>query len=171
MGKINKNQYEYRARSAAQRMEEQREIVTLTPEQHDQLAIICERRHWMHCLSGKELYFTSWGCYGEAIELFCNFTGEENNFKRMIEKTGINYNTDAFNKVMAEVENGDNDSYHVGLDEEGAQDKRYAMIDIAIEQYVKAIEEMNTLIEQFLEYVDETHGTSYCPTGALRALI
>lgn len=162
MAYLTKDQYNYRASAAAERMIENATNENLTERQHELLATICAKRHVFHCVDARDLYYETRD-YEYALNLIMPDSGEDT-FISLIESTGIT------GKVVDEI-----------LDELAQCDREVSYMDTVslhededkteydvIMDYGRLIERVNTLVERFLGYVDDTCNTNYKPTGALR---
>ena len=167
MAYLTKEQYNYRRESAAQRMADNAEIETLTPEQHEILAELCALRHWLHSeVRPISFYYTSHSDYDTLTELTSDLTGEERNFAKIIEETGIDFDLTNLRNIISDLSVMDTDGYTEELSED--DDERKEQIEEIISEYGRLQENINTEIEKFLAQVDKEYGTNYCPTGALR---
>jgi len=168
MSYLSQADYAHRDQNARLRMQDNAEITTLTPDQHEALATLCATRHWLHCLSGDVLYNTEHPEYDQVSELVTDITGEgEATIIDLIEATQIQYDTTKIKEYMNQIELMDNDAMHEGL-EEADEDTQNEMIYTAKSAYSTVLNEINNEIERFLKLVDREHETNYCPTGALR---
>lgn len=163
MAYLKKEQYDRRSANAALHMEEQKNIETLTEEQHELLALICAMRHELHCISPEKFYYTEGAGYEELTDMVTDFCGDEKNFKNLIKEVEIEYDTTIIEDIMTDFENGGGDR-----DDEWGQEVNEEYRNNCIEGYGKLISKMNTAIEEYLRYIDSEYGTEYCPTGALR---
>jgi hypothetical protein len=153
MAYLTKEQYNYRRESAAQRMADNAEIETLTPEQHETLAYICKMRHELHC-NPTGIFYTGGADYDRLVELVSDYTGTENNFMRIASEAGL---PPLHIELYDEYDN----------DSAGEWDEDFK-IDEAEQECIAYVERLNTTIETWLRAIDEEHGTNYAPTGALR---
>jgi len=173
MGKINKEGYERKREWAANRMAANKEINTLTEEQHDALANLASFRHELHT-NQKSLFNTGSANYDNFWKMI--WDGEANEFSELNEKLNevglpllpryspLELSNDMdFNDV--EIIDGDI-IYEVGIDSENErwQDK----YDYAYSEVIDYAEKINTDIENYLSEIDEKYDTNYTPTGASR---
>lgn len=169
MSYLNRDQYEARARSAANRMYENSQIQTLTTDQHIALATVCSIRHEMHSNNQSSMYYTEHGKYRSWIEL-------SNTINKLLTDAGLEKisgleisedqpsDQDTYmydNDQLAELCDYDGDM----SDEDSIRDAYHAY---GIAMAHQRSESINTTIESYLRDIDDKHGTSYCPTGALR---
>lgn len=150
MGSVSKEGYERKREWAARRMAENAEIESLTEEQHEYLAKLCNFRHELH---------TSWR------SAFNPYSAEFSRFSREISEYSDNQDLiyegmKLFGKApFAATDYPTFDSY----EEDGYEDYDEAF-DAACEEFRK----INSDIESFLLEIDKEHGTDYCPSGATR---
>ena len=154
MGIISKEGYESKARYAAKRMAANKEIETLTEEQHDALSWLCSVRHELH--SNKDSFFISESSDSGKLYDYIDF--EINQKLSECELPKINWSVPAFQITT------DTDFYYNIPESEQNDDKYFELKSECYEQ----LEEINKDIEKYLRKVDEEHKTNYCPTGASR---
>ena len=144
MAYISKEGYERKKEFAARRMEENRQINTLTAEQHEVLAWLCEVRHEVH--SNWNSMFLSESPHAVLWERLDDIN---NRLSAVNLPNKLRWNADAI----------DNDAtYQIsGLTYEAAHEE---MCDF--------LNRVNNDIESFLLSIDKKHKTAYCPLGATR---
>lgn len=153
MAYLSKEAYERKQAYADRRMRENREIETLTEEQHDVLSWLCSIRHKIHSMNTEHL--------------FCSQSSDYDNWRYI----------DTFyydNEIMTELNsvnlpkwewNFDSSSVTTDADEDINIDEVW---NDAIYEISGIIERWNESIEDYLRKIDEQYGTSYCPTGRSR---
>lgn len=155
MAKLNKQQYEYRREAAFSRMQENKEnCSSLTEEQHDALTQICTIRHEIHSNIDSAFNVES-TIYSKIIEWL---DGESNYSINMLLKNAGLDNILFWNCDLEKVPNS-YDYIDMGYDYEEALDEHYSLFS-----------RINNEIEDFLRKIDQTHKTSYAPTGTHRIL-
>lgn len=160
---LNKNQYDYRDRSAQKRMEQNALIETLTEEQHEALAGICYIRHKMHSnidriIKGDDEILK------EVTEK--NLALEEADLKPIpgiptdkydIEITSLDFEIE-YDEDMPER-----------YDENEKETKEWLnWYEDTYERLYNEVEKWNKNIEKYLTEIDKKHKTNYAPSGALR---
>jgi hypothetical protein len=153
MSILNKDQYQRRAENSAKRMEIQKQISSLTEEQHDAIAKVCSMRHDLHSNLDALLIsesvnfstFNSWLC-GDNDE----------SFNMLLKNVGI-----------------DNDLSWSPEDlpaDDSMWSEFYSDYDEFYEEEYEIASNIHLQIENFLRKIDAEHGTSYAPTGFQRIL-
>lgn len=168
MSFLSKDEYERRALNAGRRMEEQREITTLTEEQHDKLAALCGLRHDAHCAKGLVLYYAEYAEHDTYRELFTNLTGLEHNFAEMIKEIDPEYDTTELEEIITQITNLETDAELLDVCPDATDEEILKHAEENIFAYDDLMEDVNREVERFLSYIDVKHGTRYCPTGAYR---
>ena len=182
MSYLKKEQYEARANNAAQNMADNKDIDTLTEEQHDALAQVCSIRHVLHGNNQKAVFFSNYANHSDWYTYLDNsFSGEQGVINTLLQEAGLPI---IEGLQLSEDLPSDNDSEFLSIEEmadtcnfdneDNLEDEDYE--EAVIEAYTsygtqkcyQAAELINDLIEQYLKNIDQEHGTSYCPTGALR---
>lgn len=135
---------------AEKRMEENAQVETLTPEQHEALATICKIRHQIHSMNRENLYSV------EAVDFdmwrYIDTANYDNGITELIEEVSLPEWDWQFNCIDAP----DSEDYS----EENYEEQINLIYDI--------VDEWNSSIERYLFDIDKTHGTTYCPTGVAR---
>ena len=144
MAILNKEQYAYRNESAAKRMIENSTISSLTEEQHSFLSELCKFRHDLHC-NQEALFLTESAKHEAWTDYICDL---DDNASSLTLGTIIGSEYDYVTDMTYEFDDLDRDE----------------AMALALEN----ANELNNKIETFLQTIDETHGTNYCPTGKLR---
>lgn len=144
MAVLDRDAYNRKAEWAARRMVQNKEIKTLTEEQHDALAELCELRHNVH--ANWDTLFVGENCR-EIDAQICS--SDDMELCAKIEElfgvkpfAGIDYPTSYIYDVMG-----------------------YDSYDDAYESACDMFAELNNQIETFLLKIDKEHGTNYCPCG------
>ena len=174
MGYLTKEAYEGKEEWARKRMEKNKEITTLTEEQHDALAEICRLRHKGHCAEEKVLFCSQYPEHTFFWSLI-DTENETNPIKELIKENnlpewnwkcdGVDYPTDFDIYEIKEV-SVDGKDYEITdemSDEEKYRIEEECLLCLGNLQY-----EWNRSIEKYLRKIDEEHGTNYCPSGATR---
>lgn len=159
MAYLNKKQYDYRRESAAKRMQENKEIDTLTEDQHDILSELCKIRHKIH--SDKKNVIIS----------------DDENYKAKLIRINIKL-MELELPYMEFIPCGEGDYIDIdtidGLyeyDEVPEDDEeRKEWYDNNYWRISEELEKLNSQIEKYLKGIDEKYNTNYCPTGNLRML-
>ena len=153
MAYLNKKQYDYRREKAAERMQKNAEINTLTEEQHELIANLCTARHELH--SNKPIIEDHQGLKNNLLKINDEIRKvglEPMNFIGFY-SDGDYIDIDEINEL--ERDNEDND-------------KKQEWYDSNYERISSELEDLNTKIEKYLLEIDKKYGTNYCPTGLLR---
>ena len=151
MAILTKEQYDKRTENAIIRQENNKQVTTLTEEQHELIAEVCNMRHKIHS-SDKELY------------------NMESLFSEEASKWIDEINSKLKEVNLSKIENipriedipTANDVYDGLIDEDEEEDN--------VEEFFKIMNILNNSIEKWLSNIDFEHGTKYCPTGAHRIL-
>jgi hypothetical protein len=191
MAYLSKEQYAYRRESAARRMAANKDNCdTLTEEQHDALAYVCQARHELHD-KYRAAYFTEYGDHDKwwGGVLDNPFTGEMGAINQALVDAGLpaieglsmpeDLPNDCYREYMtvAEALEEAGIEYPEDLfDEDGDVDYSHEeanrvmneLLYYHLSQVADAAEKINAKIERYLRGIDEEHGTNYEPTGALR---
>ena len=141
MAYLDKEAYERKNEYAAKRMIKNSMIETLTPEQHEVLANVCQMRHRMHT---------------HQDALFISGSSDHTLFWSWIDYK--------INEMLSEVglpEMKFYDAYVTDLTYE-IDELTY---DEGYEIMIEYAEKVNDTIENYLRKIDEKHETEYCPTG------
>lgn len=153
MAYINNTGYENKREWAARRMAENKEIETLTNEQHELLEELCSFRHELH---------TNWdSAFNPQSGSFNRFANEISSFS--VGLTGHDLHTricEAFGTAPF------NPIDYPTLDD--YEDYDYDNVDEAYDDACSLFSRINNEIELFLTNIDKEHDTSYAPTGATR---
>ena len=185
---LSKDQYQRRAENAQKRMDEQKEVSSLTEEQHEAIAEVCRMRHELHC-NQDSAYLTEstganiWRSYldnesGQGlINSILNAAELETINSLQLSDSHID---DSYSYWMSDEDVLEtlNIEYSSNfLDENGklddsdeADELRNDISNAIIESSYEETHEINNKIENFLRKIDEEHGTSYAPTGSQRLL-
>lgn len=174
MGKIDKDGYDRKREWAAKKMAAQREIETLTEEQHEALAEVCRIRHTFHCemydyfdgeapTEGWEIFEKINDLLSDAGLKTIDFTDYDmlpcvNDYYYVIsdeERDGWEAKADKFNSKRQ------GGLMHNGLSLWKEESGEY-------DTFCDGIEELHNQIENYLYAIDREHGTSYAPSGATR---
>ena len=166
MAKLSKDIYDKKANWASERMERNKEIKSLTVNQHDALSTIASKRHNLHVSSGgnpsrydSEGYYNFFGSTfldgkGKLIEII-----EENNLPKFKPYLII----DEFTYLGGDEWNDDEiDGYDENLDL-GSEDydKKY---DAYLNIILNNIELLDQSVRDYLAYIDYLYGTNYAPS-------
>lgn len=151
MSYLNKEQYDYRRESAAQRMEDNARIESLTEEQHETLAWLCQIRHNIHC-NMKVLWNDQNGQHNEYINYIDHVINDRLN--------SVGLNVIRFDKsdMIPTASDWDADYWGGG----------WTSYEDAYEYCMNHYYIQHGIIESYLLTIDNEHGTNYCPSGALR---
>lgn len=157
MAHLNKEQYARRSENAAKRMEANAAIPTLSEEQHEALANLCNARHNLHCDMEAAAKTNENGLLQEIQEANIYLHNA-----KLPPIPGIGTDDDDFIDIdsiseLIEIENRDTSS-----------DDHEKWVYEKLEAICDQLEELNTTIEKYLASIDQKYGTSYAPTGALR---
>lgn len=142
MARKSKEEYAMHTENAKGRQEEMKSITTLTEDQHDALAKVCSIRHELHT-NQKSIYRSESSKFSELI----NYMDGE--IKNILLSVGLK-NDLKWNVIDLPCDYDCEDA------EQGLSD---------VYDFVAKV---NKQIENYLRNIDAVHGTSYCPTGALR---
>lgn len=154
MAYYSKEIYEKKAMWAENRMERNKEIETLTEEQHEALSYIASKRHNLHTMrAGSSKYeaytkfFGSEFCDGELYNIIT-----ENQLPDMINTITIDFNT-----FM------DDDWNEEGLD--CSTDEYQYAYDDAVSASENNVDSLDQDVRDYLAYIDSIHSTDYAPMG------
>ena len=146
-----KEQYQRHAENAHRRNQENKEITTLSEEQHDALAALCAFRHELHT-NQKSLFNTESSNHSDYIRSL------DGGIMDSLDEVGLP------NSLTFDIFSFESDSEY-DEDIDGNYDEWY---EKSIAGVFSFVEKVNSEIESYLREIDKIHGTSYCPTGALR---
>jgi hypothetical protein len=182
MAYLTQEAYDRKREYAARRMEDNREIETLTEEQHDALSKVCEDRHRLHGHGMSEaIYCTEHPNNRDWYEIIDDpYTGERGAINTVLEEARLpiienlelpdcpddqwrEYQTveEAGEELEVEREDGEDDDDY----ESKVSDAHY---QYGVSKCHDIAESINAKIEDYLRSIDDEHGTHYCPSGATR---
>lgn len=151
MAKLTKEQYERRTENAVRRHDGNKHITTLTEEQHNIIAEVCDMRHKIHS-SGDELY------YVESV-----FSSEASRWLEEINSRLITVRLPHIDNIPCAEDMPTAEDKYCGIIEEETEEEN-------VEKFYSMMNELNNSIEQWLTRIDAEHGTNYCPTGTHRMM-
>lgn len=172
MAKLTKEQYERRKENAHYRHERNREITTLTDEQHTGLALLCSARHEFHSTDWSDFYNDQSGGQDRAWSYIYNEAGSTTytqeipgaEFMRIIDEHNLPEldlselaGDSSYHPLLSDIE--------LGIETDMNKQEYY---DYACDYYSDFKSRINRAIESYLSQIDREHGTNYCPTGAHR---
>lgn len=146
MGFVSKEGYERKAAYVARKMEENRLVETLTEEQHDVLAWLCNLRHEMHT---------------NQHPLFLNESAEFSEIWQKYEEIYDKLTDCGLDTIELPASEDIPCDFDLEIDSDFDYEETYG-------DFVKIMEDINNRIEVYLHDIDKKHGTEYCPTGATR---
>jgi len=145
-----KETYERKAEWAANRMEENSKIESLTEEQHSALAKLCSFRHELHC-NQDSLFITESANYNKYHEML----------DEGVNTILINAGLLIINGIATDFMPSDMDlAYGCAEEWETLEEGK----EIALNQAIA----INEKIETYLLQIDNKYGTNYCPSGKSR---
>jgi hypothetical protein len=148
--------FEGKEKYAARKMLSNREIKTLTQNEHEILDKLCEMRHQLHISSGS--MWNSESSESDTIKrYFRDLLIEIDGMELVINIDDIETDIDFYFEVEEEEIDSDSEEY-----EELRRD--------SLERHLEQINYLNTQIEEFLKKIDDVHGTQYRPTGGSRKI-
>lgn len=154
MSYLNKEQYEYRRESAARRAADNKQIETLTEEQHDLIAEVARMRHEIHC-NTDSMYNCESGNYDKWQWIDNGSEGINNRLTAVgLPKIEWTYLVESFPTSE--------DRYN-GIIDNTDEAEEYNR-----NEYYKMMGRLNSNIEVYLTMIDREYGTHYAPTGELR---
>lgn len=159
MAILDKNAYFGKMIYAAEKMAENREIATLTEEQHDALSQMCSARHELHTNMDRITKGTEKDYLGAIIE--ANGTLEESALPPI---EGIPTDTADYIDIDSIRELEDLGEAPSRDDEDEWQE----WYDAEYSRIYDELAALNSKIEKYLERIDAEHGTHYAPTGKSR---
>jgi hypothetical protein len=140
-----KDEYQRHTENAHKRQSEMREnIATLTEEQHEALSQVCSIRHELH---------------SNQKSLFCSESSKYS--------TLLNYLDGGVKEILNSANLKNSLSWNI-IDLPSDYDCEDP--DKGLTEVFSFVSKVNSEIENYLREIDEVHGTSYCPTGALRVM-
>ena len=164
MARLCKDEYLRRETAAGNRMRRNAEIDTLSQEQHNALSEVCAIRHGIHSDPHRaEILFNPQSAknteYWEAIDTK-NFNNRIRSLLAEADMPSFSWDCDAiqFEDDLSFEEEG----ILPGMD---GYEQRYTA---ALEELSQLVEAWNKAVEDYLAAIDQKHGTTYAPTGALR---
>ncbi|MFA6569919.1 MAG: hypothetical protein WCT77_01645 [Bacteroidota bacterium] len=151
--------YEGKRRYADKKMQENKNIGTLTEEQHDAISSLCSVRHDLHSSQDSVIRSDSDGKKKKLIKV--NIELQESGLNPMSfvpTETSDYIDIDSIDELYEMEE--------VPEDEKEKQD----WYDDNYYRISNELENLNTKIENYLGEIDEKYGTSYNPTGLSRIM-
>lgn len=157
MAYLSKDQYERRNENAARRMNENKNVTSLTEAQHEALSNLCTARHELHS------------------DLDSVITSEENTKKQELIEVNIQLKESGLTP-MSFIPTDESDFIDIDsigelitLEDVDSDDEDYKeWHDENYERINGELEGLNTKIENYLSALDKAHGTNYAPTGKQR---
>ena len=151
MAKLTQEQYERRRENAVVRHEENKKITSITEEQHNIIAEVCDMRHKIHS-SGDELY-----------NMQSLFSQEATTWLEEINSRLITVRLRKIDNIPCAEDFPTAEDKYCGVIEEEEEEEN-------VEKFYSMMNELNNSIEQWLTRIDTEHGTNYCPTGTHRMM-
>lgn len=162
MGKLTKEQYEYRARSAAERNFKNEETAKdngMSEEAAEALSELAAWRHKFHCDIERVVMSAGgedWNMFEEVEDIESRLA--ENGLPRI-----------AVSGILEDMDSIDGLRYDYGDDvPDDDSDEWQDWYDDNYSRIYDEAERVNLLVEDYLRKIDEQYGTSWCPTGSLR---
>jgi|GEM_PF-1989084 len=170
MAYFSKEAYEGKERWARNRMRENSEVPTLSPEQHETLAWLCTIRHEMHC-SPDSFWVGESGEYSEYWDYIGN-SYEDSKINEQLNEVGLKsipLITDT-EHIMADYEvfeewGVENLQAYYGLPEDYTDEDIDEAAEKAKEVLYELLEQTDEIIRKYLAEIDLEFGTNYCPGG------
>lgn len=164
MAYFTKEAYEGKKEYAARRNEADKENVkTLTEDQHDALAWLSAVRHKLH--GGFDEMWLSESSDHEELWNYIMDSIDKCKIKDRLESRclpDIDINLDEEDYISDQT-------YDIDLSIYASEDEKEEAREKAQEELAAMIEKIDTIITDYLENIDEKHGTHYAPTGNGRA--
>ena len=160
MAYYSKEIYERKQRYAERKMRQNAEVESLTEEQHDALATLCNFRHEFH--STNVSHFINSEATDDGLLKMIDDECGESEINVALEKAGLE--PISFPSSMDLPT--DFDWFECMSEEEKSEYKDFSdFCNSCADKWSEYQEEVNTLIEEYLKKIDQEHGTNYCPTG------
>lgn len=162
MAYLNKEQYEYRRNSAAERNAHNEEIAIskgMTKEQADMITRLCGLRHELHTNIDNCAESSENGILAKIDEL--------NEEIRLSGLDGVSFSADCGEVAMIDDIDGLME-YSDDIPEDHDSKDYDAWYWENKNRIVSELLQANNEIEIYLGEIDKKYGTSFCPTGALR---
>lgn len=156
---LSKDAYDKKREYAARKMMRNKEIDSLTDEQHDALSNLCSIRHKLHTNMDKVT------------------KSDNDNIKKDIVIANIQIRESGLNPMefvpLDEIDYIDIDTIEdLYIYEEDSipedEEERQNWLDYNYERIYSELSILNNKIETYLKQIDEQYGTEYCPTGLSR---
>ena len=159
MAILDKNAYYGKMIYTGKKMAENREIETLTEEQHDALEMICRARHELHTNMDRIVKGSERNYLGDIVR--ANSALEESGLNIIdgIPTDTVDYiDIDSIRELedIGEAPSRDN------------EDEWQEWYNAEYHRIYDELENLNKTIEKYLEQIDIEHGTHYAPTGKSR---
>ena len=159
MAYLDKKQYDYRREAAGKRMQENKEIDTLTEDQHDILSDLCKIRHEIHSDKKNVIISDDEDYKAKLIRINIKLIELELLYMEFIPCDEGDYiDIDTIDGLYEYDEVPEDDG-----ERKDWYDNNYWRIS-------EELEKLNHKIEKYLKEIDEQYNTNYCPTGNLRKL-
>ena len=160
MAYYTKEVYERKQRYAERKMRQNAEIESLTERQHDALAALCTFRHKFHSMD-VSYFFNSEAPDDGILDMIDDECGESK-INVALKEAGL----EPISFPSSIDLPTDFDWFECMTEEEQAEYKDFNdFCNNCANSWSKYKDEVNTLIEKYLEKIDQEHGTEYCPTG------
>lgn len=159
MAKLDKNAYYGKMIYAGKKMAENKEIETLTEEQHDALSQMCSARHILHTNIDRITKGSEQDYLGNIIEANGTLKKSALPIIEGIPTDTIDYiDIDSIGELedLGEAPSRDD------------EDEWQEWYDAEYSRIYDELENLNKTIEKYLEQIDTERGTHYAPTGASR---
>ena len=156
MAYLSKEAYERKAAWAERRARINKENESLTEEQHDTLAWLCEIRHEMHC-NQDSFYYSEYPKHNQFWNYINDEASEEGEIQHALSEVSLPELNWSF-----DPDDCDTDSICCELDftDEEKEEARKHCLEVA--------SQVNDDIERYLRQIDKQYGTDYAPSGATR---
>lgn len=155
-----KEVYDKKREYAARKMLKNKEINTLTENQHDILSDLCSIRHGLHS-NMNEVVLSDSSDYKDTLILINDRLVESGLEK--IDKIPLGHGED-----FIDIDTMDGLFEYGEIPEDSDSDEYQDWYDEEYTRIHNELEELNKTIEKYLAKIDSIHKTSYCPTGLSR---
>lgn len=159
MAYFTKDQYQMKNEWAAKRMTANKEIATLTEEQHETIAAICALRHEAHTS-----FSEFWNPQGDSklSRLFpSEWETEDCVIDEMLSEVNlppVRWSTQRTYRNSPDVED-----YHEEIDDDTNEDDKNEILDCLKNDLLETLTELDQDVRDYLAYIDSVHNTNYAP--------
>lgn len=159
MAHFTKDQYQAKNEWAAQRMSSNKEIATLTEDQHETIAAICTLRHEAH--TNFEEFWNPKGTSKLSCLFPCEWETEDcaiNNMLSEAKLPSIRWSTQRTYSNSPSIED-----FCEEIDDNMDKDEKNEILDDMKNDLQETLNKLDQDVRDYLAYIDSIHNTNYAP--------